>query len=219
MNDFDKDKNYNIIKKKIENKRNNYLKYLSFIFVVLFIIFVLYRNNTLDIKKDIKLVEDVKININEVSIIQENKDMDGVTVENAVNESNNYVCIPYYEILNGLDIPDDFDNKNYYKVRFKKLDPNSKDYGKINNYEYWYFNTRNNRRIIIALSDKNIPLGNTNINEENANYSIINGIKLQIYKYKNKYIAIFSYDGFNFNIESTDITQNEFINLLKSLIK
>ena len=217
MNDFDKDKNYNIIKKKIENKRNNYLKYLSFIFVVLFTIFILYRNNTLDTKN--ANVEDIKININEVSIIQENKDIDGLTVNNSVNEAKDYVSVPYYEILNGLDIPNDFDNKDYYKARSKELNPNSKDYGKINNYEYWYFNTKNNRKIIIALSDKNIPLGNTNINKENTDYSIINGIKLQIYKYRTKYIAIFSYGGFNFNIESTDITQDEFINLLKSLIK
>ena len=227
--DFDKNKNYNIIKSKIENKNktNKYFRYslsIACLILVLFTIIIFDKDNTLEMKNNNKnnVIEGIKktqININEVQIKQEDSDMDGLETNTTNSNSKNYINIPYYEILTGLNIPDDFDNKDYYKARSKELDPNSKDFGKINNYEYWYFNTKNNRRIIIGLSDKNIPLENTNIDKKDVNYSTINGVQLELYKYRNKFIAIFSYGGFNFNIDSTDITQEEFINLLESLIK
>ena len=71
----------------------------------------------------------------------------------------------------------------------------------------------------IALSDKNIPYRDSGIDRKNSNKTIINGIEVEIYKHKNTYVSIFSYKGYNFDIESCDIIEEEYIRLLYSLIK
>ena len=223
MDDFYKNKNHNNIIKLIEeNKKDKkYYKYVivpACLVLLLIIGFVLTNNNTNNrFQKSINndsdsdsLIRDNNIQINYLK--QFNNDDNKYQVFN-------YFNVPYYEILSGLLIPDDFDNKDYYQAVGIPAEVGDDDFGKINNYEYWCFNTTNNRRIIIAYSDKNIPLRNKDINIKNQKSSSINGLDIQIYNYKNIFISKFNYGGFNFSIESRDISQDEFISLIESIIK
>lgn len=208
--DFDKNINYNEIYNRLIRPTNNYYRYslsLSCLILVLFTIFIFNKNNTLNMHKAIEEIEP-KTNINTYS-----------TSDYNANNNYNNVSIPYYEVLNGLSIPSDFDIKYEGKARVKILDKNDKDYGKINNYEFLFKNSKNNRSIVIAISDKNEPISNIKINLNNSSKSIINNIELIIYKHKNIFVSKFKFKEYNFLIETIDITEIELNNLLKSLIK
>ena len=214
---FDKERNYNKIQNRLNNS-NNYMKYvLSMSCLIIVVIIVLFSRNNVQLKKEINIDSNNEIKINDYNVTNS-------SISNYVNTNNsnisNYsnVNIPYFEVLNNLNLPNDFDIKYEGKARVKVLDKKDKDYGKINNYEFLFRNSKNSRNIIIGISDENEPISSININD-NSSKSIINNVELIIYKYNNRYIVKFSYKDYNFIIETTDIDENELINLLKSIIK
>lgn len=217
--DFDKKNNYNKIQNRLNNINNRYIRYslTTACLIVVGVIFILNRNN-IGMQKEINIEPINKIKINTYNKTS-SYDFDGLNENTNNNDDKNYVMIPYFEVLNNLNIPNDFNIKYDGKTRVRVLDKEDKDYGKINNYEFWFKNTNNNRKIIICISDKNEPISSINIDINNSSKSTINNVQLIIYKYDNKFISKFDYKDYKFVIETTDITENEFINLLKSIIK
>lgn len=143
----------------------------------------------------------------------------GITKFDADIKITNYYMIPRFEFLEGLVIPVDFDNKEDYRAIYVKSDKSSNNYDVLNNYELWLRNTNNNRKIMIAFSDKYEPLRDYFFDDKGSKISKINDIELKIYKYENSYMTSFTYNNVNFNIETNDISEQEFIDLILSIIK
>lgn len=129
----------------------------------------------------------------------------------------NGVNMPYIGYMIGLEIPSDFDNKENYKAIYVRSDRNVEKYDILNNYEFTYRNTSNNRKIIIAFSEKYVPLRDYKILDADK-ISKIGDVELIISQYKNMYIVKFTHKGINFDIETNDITESELISLLESII-
>lgn len=232
-NDFDKQNNYNSIMKKVENNHSNnsYLKFTVIPINIILIIAIVAINNKND--NQIKAFKN-RSNVNTTSS-QNDDDYDGLDTHNniIINEideiaNNSYdmdfkiqhgVYIPYFEILLDLKVPSDFDNKEDMRAIWVKSNPNSNDYDILNNYELHLRNTKNNRELIISFSNKYKILRCVNPFVVDHPKSSINGVELPIVKGRNYYISAFSYNGYNFDIEGIEVTQEEYINLLESLIK
>ena len=129
----------------------------------------------------------------------------------------NGVNIPYMAYMVGLEIPSDFDSKENYKAIYVRSDRNAQNYDVLNNYEFTYRNTSNERRIVIAFSEKYVPLRDYEILGADK-ISKIGDVELIISQYKNMYIVKFTHKGINFDIETIDITESELIALLESII-
>lgn len=129
----------------------------------------------------------------------------------------NGVNIPYIGYMIGLEIPSDFDNKESYKAIYVRSDKNVENYDVLNNYEFTYRNTSNNRKIIIAFSEEYKPLRDYEILGADK-ISKIGDVELIISQYKNMYIVKFTHKGVNFDIETNDIIESELISLLESII-
>lgn len=221
--DYDKAKYLEDISKKIEKKSNlkNYYKYLALPICIVALISILlinnggYNNNHINSSNNEinSLINtssnDSNIKINILKEISESK-------IKAQIKSQNYLNIPVFEFMNDLSIPEDFDNKENYKAIYIKDDKNNYY---LNNYEFNYLNTTNDRKIKISFSDKYEPLRDYYFTIDNIKKSVINGVELEIYKYKSIYIAIFNYKGYNFDIETKDISETEFFDLLASILK
>ena len=214
--DFDKKKNHDNIIKLIEKnkKERNHFKYAVipvclFLFITIWFVQIndkdTYNDDYDNFNKNPEF--DSLIIENDIQINYLRKYNDGGSKYNVINNVN----IPYCKILTELSIPEDFDNKDYHRAIGIDV--------KVNNYESWYLNTTNNRRIIIAYSNENIPLRNKNINIKNPKTSSIKGLDVQIYKYNNIFISKFYYGGYNFSIECRDISIDEFISLIESIVK
>lgn len=227
---INKNDNYEAILKSIENKnKNNVVKWIyvpvCLMIIICGTIFLSNTNNNI-FKTNTPIInseQNYQIYIN--SIKKSFFDFARIDID---IKKENYIMIPYFDFLTNLVIPDDFDNKENFNAIYVKSNINTSDsdqsyknsnnYDVLNNYELWCRNTKNNRKIIIAFSDKYKPLRDYYFNEE-GKVSKINNTELIIYKYENLYMTSFTYNNINFDIETSDITETELIDLLTSIIK
>lgn len=129
----------------------------------------------------------------------------------------NDINIPYFDILSHKEIPNDFDGERLSAIYIKET-KDSKDYNLLNNYSFSYYNTSNDRSIIIAFSNTHQPMRDYYL-DESGKISKINNVELTIFQYENTYMTTFTYKNYHFDIETNDISQDEFITLLKSIIQ
>lgn len=236
-NDFDKENNYKKIIEGMNEKRIRFNYKYATIPITVIIIFILIigistKNNK--VKQFEKFGgDDWSDGINTTTSSNTNhidtSDSDSSSIEiNEINDmiknrSNtkvvNNVNIPYLEILTNLEIPNDFDNKEDYRAVYIKNDTKSlkEDYI-LNNYEFHYKNTKNEREIVVSFSKDFTPINNYNFGVNNKS-SLVNGINVLLYKYEKTYIAKFQYMKYNFLVEGKNITQEEFMNFVSSIIK
>ncbi len=234
-NDFDRNENYKKIILKMNNgkTRTNY-KYAILptvaIIIIVLIISLSYKNNE---KEEFKKFgnDDEMDSIDTSTTSNSNYTTTSNYVEIIINEIKditknrnntkvvNNVNIPYFEMLSNLDIPNDFDNKEDYRAIYVKNDTkSSSDDYILNNYEFHYKNTKNDREIILSFSKDYIPVNNYNFGVNNKS-SKINGFSVNLYKYDKVYIAKFQYADYNFIVEGKSIKEEDFINFIKSIIK
>ena len=138
----------------------------------------------------------------------------------SIEESN----LTNFELFKVLEIPNDFDDSKYYSIYVRDYKNDQKevqdsDYNILNNYTFEYYNSKNERSIDISFSDKNKPLRDYFFSEEGSKVSKIDNVELTIYNYETIYFTEFDYKGYYFDIETNDITQDELVTLLRSIIK
>ncbi len=152
-----------------------------------------------------------EINIVETEVLEVTRlDADIKEISIDTNE-NSYLK----ELKEKVIIPDYLNDFNSYSI-YTRINSNS-NYDILNCYVYNYYNTELESDIRISFSNTNKPIRDYQF-EETANLSNINGIDLPIYKYENLYFTEFPYDGYNFDIETTNINLEELLTVLKSII-
>ena len=238
---FNKNNNKKIIPKnfseeRVKEKNNNkkiklnlILKW-SLIPICLTIIISGYAilNNKKNNKADIIFEEkdnSMEININKIkekSLARVDCDVKIVSkAEHTTANDSVTTNVENIEILENIKIPEDFNNTKYnlIYVNNEKNKMEEKEYSQLNNYNYIYNNKKNQRSINISFSNENKPIRDYFFTEENSEISKINNVELKIYNYEKSYFTEFIYKGYYFDIETCDITQEELINLLTSIIK
>ena len=194
---INKDENLKIIKERMNKRNMKYLKYSLIPICLLLVIslFLITNNNKPDIFDDTK-----EIYINEID------NMNLTTLDSDIRVENNYMVEIYDELLN-IVIPTDLNKMNGSAIF---LSDNT-----LNNYVIEYFNDE--RRITIAYSKTNTPIRDYFIDDGKP--SIIKNTNLVISKYNTIYIVTFKYNDIYFDIETSNIKEDELITLLESIIK
>lgn len=226
---LNKEKNYHKILENIEKEKKGINKYLKWSFIPICLIIVIacimvFRNNNnslLLIEKEVTesyIDDNIILNINNVT-----KEKELSKIDSELREISNYYDIPYYEVLSHLEVPEDFDDKEYINVISVKSNQNNFN-DSINirdeyliQYQKILKNSSNNRSIIISYSEKNTYL--LDYSSVEGKVSKINDFELIIYKYENSYMTKFNYKNIHISIETSDITEEEFVSLLLSIIK
>ncbi len=146
--------------------------------------------------------------------------------DNNNNNTANYS--QQFEVLKNLKVPEDFNKIEYNLIYVSNNENNKTDnvedarekkYDILNNYSYIYYNEKNERSINISFSNNNEPVRDYFFTEENSKISKINNIELKIYNYEKIYFIEFIYNDYYFDIETRNITQEELITLLASIIQ
>lgn len=203
---------------EMNNMKNKkvFLKWslLTTCLIIFLSIVVLTKSNSNTKLKGIETIDNPKyeedININKLESVSATK------IDAEIRDSSNYFAIPYpFKLDAKLSLPDDL-NTTKEKILFTK----SKDgkYNYINNYIFSYTNSKNDRDIIISFSFENKPIKDYYFSEDGAKDTKINNFNLKLYNYEEIYFTEFEYNGYFFNIETHNLTESEFISLLKSII-
>lgn len=221
--DFDKKNNYSLILEKIDDTSRPHfrLKYALPIASVIILLLVISSSKSANNFNATKYNKDNYVTINKDIIILNTalKNDKTYSDKHVSSYKNNGQYIPYFDFEDKLKLPEDIDNKNYKEVLSKSSSLKDNAENDDNYYRFHYFNTKNERQIVIAFHKINENMDATPSSNKDDKISRINGVDMYIYNYENKYIARFEYDKLSFNVTSTDLHEKEFIDLLKSIVQ
>lgn len=151
----------------------------------------------------------IKINkLNNLSITKLDLDIKDV-------ETNN-MTFPNAFDYNKVKLPNDI-NKIKKSIIYTKNEKQN-DYTNLNSHILNYYNNNEAKNIRVAFSDKNKPVRDYYFSDENAAISIIKDKSLMIYSYEKTFFVEFHYNNYYFDIEANNISQDELIDLLGSII-
>jgi len=209
---INKEENYKAILNNIEN--NNYKKMkweLAIIPICLILIIgiALFKNNNI---KENKCNDSIIINLLNESSVQI-QDIDAKFEEKNIEE-----LITKFNFITNLNIQFESSSFNEMYVR-KNLDDS--DYSVLYGYNLMYvLDDKNTKTIDIFFSetkDQRLKCVIYDIDMNKIKNSIINNVIIKINKAGNWYMATFKYNNLYFDIESHNLTEQEFIGVLKSI--
>ncbi len=162
---------------------------------------------------DIEAKDNVHLYINDISkMTQEVLSIDAdVKITHIEN-------ILYFKEIAQVKIPSDFDYQEAHEI-YTKPDRESNEYSVLQSYVFNYRNQKNDRDINVSFSKENKPIRDYYFSLEGSKISEINNIELKIFKYNELFFTEFNYKGINFDIETTNITEQELTDLLVSILK
>lgn len=162
----------------------------------------LVQNENLEIGKD-------KININILKNVEMTKidaDIKTIEIRDLPEE---------FMFMENLLIPKEYKFENSYNIYIKE-NQEEKEYNILHDYIFNYRKDSLNK-IKIAFSKIESPIRDYYIEDGNK-ISEIDNVDLKISLWKDMYIVTFKYKDIYFDIETTGITEDELISLLKSII-
>lgn len=220
--DFNPQNYYNEIIEKLEKgekmKKKNIWKWsLVPICLVVVISGVLFLNsqekskNILENKPYIDKDNNITLNINDIT----NKTV-GITRLDAdiktITGSDINFPLPYQSV----SIPNDL-NQSYKYFVYTKDNKDSDDYSILNNYIIEYSNGLS-RTIKVAYSKEYQPIRDYYFSDEGSK-TTINDVEFIVYKYEDVFFTKFKYNEYNFDIETSKITEQELSTFLLSILK
>lgn len=176
-----------------------------------FMFFGIQSNNVLN-KTFIDEKNNIILNINE---IRDNIGAYRLDADVKIVTSNDNINFPT-PYVNELIIPEDL-NKNEKYIFYTRENYDSKDYNILHDYNISYDNG-DDRSIKISYSKDFKPLRDYYFSEDESKISVINDIDLKIYKFENIYFTEFKFNGFNFDIETSNVSEQELVNVLLSIL-
>lgn len=222
---FDEKINKEDIYRYVTNKkRNNYygvLKYAVLIIICIGIVLFKFKNNVF---KENNTYDD-NIYINEVKTFG-NNDID-VTIMN-INESTNIYfsddlekAYPFLKRSKNLYENDDEILKKYETDIYFAITENDDEnpFSKIHNLIYAYKNKDGKGKITVAFAKDKKPLRDYFFETKNNKTSNIKNKEITIYKYENTYFTEFEDNGIYYDIESTNVSFEDFKYILDIVIE
>lgn len=198
--EFNKEKMREEILLKAESKRhlslNILFKFAIPICVFTFVILTFANNHN-------KVLDKVYIN--------ELKNRINISRMSNVTEEDN-VDIRDFKILDKKVMPSDFKEEKYRKT----YTGNMLEETDVN---YIFTSVGNNGRYLEISFGKNRDLSKKYLNETAIKKSKINDIEMVLYQYDTFYIGTYFYQDYYFDVQTYNMTEEEFISLLKSITK
>ena len=218
-NDFDITNNYTSIRKKMErgNKMNKIFKYSL---VPMAIVIAMTSVFLLNKKSSTSNILDSNVKNNDVIIvnsIDNNFDNTKLDIDGRSKDITTDDLYKIYPLLKDIVVPNDYNINGLIKCYLFNDDTGK--YDKL--YGYNIINSGGNNKYIdiLILIDTTKRLRCFSIDTDEMKSSIINGNSIKIMGEDKYYYAIFSYNNINFDIETNEISEEEFIQLIKSIVK
>ena len=167
--------------------------------------------NTVDIAQSDGKGEGVKVELNinkvkDMSMTSLDADVKIIEIENLPEE---------FTFVENLLVPNEYEFENGYTVYIRE-NIDTAEYNVLHDYVLNYRQDELNE-IKIAFSKVESPIRDYFIGD-GEKISKIGNVELKVSQWEKMYIVTFEYNDIYFDIETTGITENELVDLLKSII-
>jgi len=160
-------------------------------------------------KQNKKDLPEIKLNINKI------KEMSATSLDADVKTIEIEKLPEKLEFIQNIKIPEEYKIEGSYNI-YTRSNINKSEYDVLHDYVFNYRKDSMNK-IIITFSEIEKPLRDYYIDVGNK-VSKIGDIELVISQYKDMYMVTFNFKDIYFDIETTGITENELLELLKSIL-
>lgn len=219
--EFDREKNYNIILYKVEGvstMRKLKVRYIVASICVLAVVLACFvklkdiginyiaKNNS-----TVEQTENIELNINKIKVMSQaslDADIKTIEIKNLPER---------FEFMENIKVPSGFKLDHSYNV-YTRSDINSDEYDTLHDYVFYYQKDDGEKNINLVFSEIEEPLRDYYINNTMHKKSKIGDIELLISQFNTTYIVTFNNNGINFDIETNNISENELVELLESII-
>ena len=171
----------------------------------------LLPSNTVDIGQTDGKGESVKVELN----INKLKDMSMTSLDADVKTIELETLPEEFTFIENLLIPEEYEFENGYTV-YTRANTDTEEYNILHDYVLNYRKDDLNE-IKITFSKVESPIRDYFIGD-GEKISKIGDVELKVSQWEKMYIVTFEYNDIYFDIETTGITENELVNLLKSII-
>ena len=218
-NDIDITNNYTSIRKKMErgNKMNKIFKYslvpMAIVIAITSVFLLNKKNSTINVldsnvkNNDVIIVNNIDNNFDNAKL-----DIDGRSEDITADD-----LYKIYPLLKDIVVPNDYNINRIIKCYLFNDDTGK--YDKLYGYTIIYSGGNNKYIDIFILIDTTKRLRCFSIDTDEMKSSIVNNTNIKIMGENKNYYAIFSYNNINFDIETAGISEEDVIQLLKSIIK
>lgn len=216
----------------MKNKYNNKVIYVILSTCAVFILcvgiivnikFPFNNTNNLNLAKDNPITQEEKNKTKDIiafndGSLQSIVDIDGKWEDANLKEEFNFI--------NKINVPEELQLSRQGKI-FVRQNINSNDYSKLRQYSLIYANQiiEDTPQVEIIFTKEQTILGCMLPDEEKMKTSIINGKEVKLFreKYlldKSKIVgdAFFEKDGYKFYVKAHKVTEEEFINVIRSIL-
>lgn len=148
----------------------------------------------------------------------EKADLDVKIVERSKEQAKEWG----FAFLETLNLPADFRADTFAEV-YTARSREDTEYTLLNHYQTEYQSKgksrEGERRVIIRFSEEFTPLRDNFLETDSEPKSHLGNTELSLYSYKDLYLAYFTYEQIQFDVESHGLSETEFTELLKSIIQ
>ena len=102
---------------------------------------------------------------------------------------------------------------------YTKSDYTKEEFDLLHDYVLVFTDEENHKNIKISVSEVDSPLRDYFFQSISDDMSDINGVKVKISRYENKYIVNFTKDEYHYDIETKGMAEAEMITLVKEVLK
>ena len=121
------------------------------------------------------------------------------------------------EFMNNIKLPSGFKLDYSYNV-YTRSNINSDEYDMLHDYVFYYQKDDGEKNINLTFSEIEEPIRDYYIENTISKKSKIGDIELLISQFNTTYIVTFNNNCINFDIETNNISENELVELLESII-
>lgn len=151
----------------------------------------------------------IELNINKI------KDLAMTSLDADIKTIEIDKLLEQFEFMKNISIPNGYKLESSYNIYTRK-DANIKEYNLLHDYVFNYSKDSINK-ITVSFSEIEKPIRDYYI-KEGDKISQIGDVELIISEWKQMYIVTFEYNNIYFDIETVGITENELLELLKSIL-
>lgn len=200
------------------SRLNDFLALFKYAVLMCAVVWIVWVMLFADQRSSVDIVNDNVIHINQIASAQRFMPNTYDSVQAKADTGLKIIqekSAASFELMKGIKLPEDLNDTLYAEIYRK--DETSSTYNQLSSCEFTFSGLKKGRNVTIIFAET-ASASSDRFTEATGAGSIINHHEVSIYQYEHTYYALFQYQNYYFSIETNEISREELIQLLTSIV-